>query len=303
MVFASWRRFVWGLATLLLGGLWAPSALGAIASNAGQFVLDLSSPTAQQQVDINVLDDNNHATWSTTVTDASGTTITVKFTAGPADRSAKLTWDTTDESVGVVTASAPIGKATDFDEVDEWEFLDVEFFDAAGNPIAVNITDVVVVDLFADEQRTYTTTTTVTKTRTVYKRVGWTWKKVTETYTEIKTTTHTETYDEVGGYKVNNGPTVSFTAADSQKPHTEGELKLDVDATATKITFVIPEGVDTTLDTVRDNDYAFQAIAFNYTPPVVAGGVPELSGRAASGPLALVLGALFVVSGRKRRRG
>src|SRR5688572_4259241 len=121
MFLASWRRFVVGLASLFLGGLWAPSAMGALVTSTVSFNLDVSAGDLGAAA-------NNQTSWSTTLT-VDG--VSVRVTLAPGTRgtgTARLSWDGVDDSIGVVSV-APANKTANADEIDEWEYLDVSFSD------------------------------------------------------------------------------------------------------------------------------------------------------------------------------
>jgi len=192
--------------------------------------------------------------WSTTV---DGVQIT--FTPVPAG--SKLTWDSTDKSVGIDSAASS-GLPDDTDEVDEGEFLKITFSEA------VTVTEMVFMDLFAQETPNYSG----------------------------------NTYSEVGGYLVDNGSALNtFSANASQVPGTDGAKTVALNAAVQNtITLTAPKDLWSSLGSNQDMDFALRSISFTKVGGPSA-RVPELDGRSAFGAIGLLVGGLFAGTSRRRR--
>jgi hypothetical protein len=263
--------------TRLLRGL---LALGVVSTCA--WSLDASAAEADFELDLgnynNVPGDGTSSpsqatgqgSWSTLVVDDQGNEVQVTFVAG-AQGAAKptLTYDATDGSLGVNSA-APGLKASSSSEIDEWEYLTVNFATAQGSALSVHIVDAVLVNLYADETRLW----------------GWV------------------AYDEVAGFKVNG---TTSTVVGTQSPGSAGTYTASINQTASSITFLVPTGPtnggaglgsNVLADAIQDNDFAVRGLSWNK----IGGGVPELSGSGAAAPIVLLAGVAFAGLSQRRRR-
>lgn len=262
--------------TRLLRGLLAVGALSTCA-----WSLDANAAEAEFELDLanynNVPGDatsspsqaTGKSSWSTLVVDDQGNEVQVTFVAG-AQGAAKptLTYDATDGSLGVNSVASGL-KASSATEIDEWEYLTVNFATAQGSALSVHIVDAVLVNLYADETRLW----------------GWV------------------AYDEVAGFKV-NGTTSTVVGTQSAGA---GTYTASINQTASSITFLVPTsptngganlGSNVLADVIQDNDFAVRGLSWNK----IGGGVPELSGNGAAAPLVLLAGVAFAGLSQRRRR-
>lgn len=245
--------------------------------------LNAGAAEAQFELDLGNYDDvagdsttsptqaTGRSSWSTIVVDDAGNQVLVTFTAGAQGSSrSTLTYDQSDTSLGV-SSSAPFGKTSSSTEIDEWEFITVDFKTVQGAAMSVDIVEAVLVNLYASETRV--------------------WGLVT--------------YNEVGGFKVNG---TTSTVVGTQKPGTAGTYTAAINQTASSITFLVPTsstnggsslGRNVLADITQDNDFAIRGLSWNQAGAV---GVPELSGKGASAPLVLLAGLAFAGMSQRRRR-
>lgn len=255
-------------------------AVGAVATCTWSF--NAEAAEAQFELDLGSYDDvpgdgtssptqaTGKASWSTIVVDGSGNQVLVTFVAG-AQGSYKptLTFDPTDSSLGV-TSAAPTIKGSSATEIDEWEYLTVNFATVQGSALPVEIVDAVLVNLYEDESRLW----------------GWV------------------TYSEVGGFKV-NGTTSTVVGTQSSG---QGIYTASINQVASSITFLVPTsstnggaglGSNALADLTQDNDFAVRGLSWN---SIGGKGVPELSGRGAAAPVILLAGVAFAGLSQRRRR-
>lgn len=268
--------------TRMLRGL---LAIGAFSTCAWSF--DAHAAEAQFELDLGNYQDlhgdgtyspsqaTGRSSWSTLVADDQGNQVRVTFTAGSqTTNNPTLSYDPSVSGLAV-NSPAAWGKQGHTYEIDEWEYLTVNFATVEGQPLSVHIVDAVLVNIYANETRQW----------------GW------------------AIYDEVGGYKV-NGTTTTVVGTQTQVPGSQGVYTASINQTASSITFLVPTGPNNGgaglgsngwVDSTQDNDFAVRGLSWNKIGGG-SGGVPELSGRGAAAPIVLLAGVAFAGLSQRRRR-